>query len=382
MNVAFDARITQGTIRGMGVYAINLLRALARHPQAPKLTLLLDASKPDPTGVYLNRYHAVRRLSGFGGTIGWEQWAMRGVKGFDLLHCPANAAPTGARVPVVVTVHDAIFMRRSSEISDVRYFSQTVGHWYRTTCYPRGARAAAGVITVSEASKREIITRMGVDPDRITVTPEAASEAFGAVAPTPEADLLPRLGLRRPYFLAMGAYEKRKNVALLFRVWESLTLAGGVIPQLVLSGAENLRATHYQSEVRERGIWPDVKFLPYLSDADLKGLHTYATAFLMPSRQEGFGLPPLEAMTVGTPVVASRIPAHEEVCGNAAVLLDPDDQAAWVTTVKRLSSDPALRDALRAAGPKRAATFSWDRCAEQTLGAYARATDATKSLGR
>ncbi len=377
MKIAFDARVAQGRTRGMGVYAVNLLRALARIQDRPGITLLLDAGRPDPVGVPLDQF-STRRLRPVGGTIGWEQLTLARVTGFGLLHAPANAAPIFSRIPVVVTIHDAIFMRKSSEISDVAYLSQTIGHWYRTSCYSASARNAAAVITVSEASKADIVRKMQVDPDNITVTPEAVSESFTETTPTPEAELMGRLGLNRPYMLAMGAYEKRKNIALLFRVWEELKNAGGSIPLLVLSGAENLRATHYESEVRDRGIAGFVKFLPYLPDADLKGLHTYADAFLMPSRSEGFGLPPLEAMSVGTPVVASSIAAHLEVCGDAAALLDPDDQPGWVKTIRRLTTDPGLRDTLRTAGPKRASQFSWDRCAEQTLRVYRSVMDLSR----
>lgn len=371
MKIAFDARVAQGRTRGMGVYAVNLLRAIARTSNRPEITLLLDASKPDPGGVNLDAFR-IRRLSPFGGTIGWEQMQMGGVAGFDLLHCPANAAPMWSRIPVVVTIHDAIFMRKSNEISDVPYLSQTIGHWYRTGCYPRGARKAKAVITVSEASKAEIIAKLGVNPERITVTPEAVSESFAEAVATPEADLLPRLGLIRPYFLAMGAYEKRKNIGLLFRVWEALRKGGKNPPLLVLSGAENLKATRYQAEVNERGIADLVRFLPYLPDADLKGLHTYAEAFLMPSRNEGFGLPLLEAMNVGTPVIASKIPAHVEVCGTAGRLLDPEWMDGWRDSVLEFISDRAVPDILRTPGRDRAAHFSWDRCAGETMTLYAK----------
>lgn len=367
MRIAFDARVAQGKPRGMGVYAINLLRAMGRRTDKPEITLLLDSSRPDPVGVDLQTFH-VRRLSPFGGTIGWEQMTMGGVTGFDLLHCPANAAPMFSRISVVVTIHDAIFMRKAEDISDVPYFAQTVGHYYRTMCYPKGARKAGGVITVSQASKAEIILKMGVKPEKITVTPEAVSEAFASANVPAESDLLPRLGLTKPYMLAMGAYEKRKNIGLLFRVWEALKKSGSAVPLLALSGAENLKATRYEAEVRERGIADLVRFLPYLPDADLKGLHTYAEAFLMPSRNEGFGLPPLEAMSVGTPVIASNIPAHSEVCGDAALLLDPDDLPGWVAAIGR--SD--LRTAFRESGLRRSGLFSWDACATGTLQAWSR----------
>jgi glycosyltransferase involved in cell wall biosynthesis len=365
VKIAFDARAAQGNARGMGVYAINLLRAMSRIADRPEITLLLDRNRPDPQGLNLSAF-GITRLSPVGGTIGWEQMVLGGLTGFDLLHCPANGAPIFARTPVLVTIHDAIFMRRATDISDVPYLSQTIGHLYRTTAYPRAARNAKRIITVSEASKSEITSKMVVSADRVTVTHEAVSEIFAEATPTPEGDLLPRLGLARPYCLAMGAYEKRKNLGLLFQVWERLKQAGGTVPCLALCGAENLRATRYTEEVNQRGLAELVRLLPFLPERDLKGLHAYAEAFLMPSRAEGFGLPILEAMSVGTPVIASSIPAHREVAGDAAVLLDPDDVDGWATALR----SPDRLAAGRSSGPARSALFTWGRCAGQTLTVY------------
>lgn len=208
------------------------------------------------------------------------------------------------------------------------------------------------------------------------VTPEAVSESFTAAEAPPEADLLGRLNLRTPYLLAMGAYEKRKNIGLLFRVWEQLKKDGPNPPLLALSGAENLNATRYEAEVRERGIADLVRFLPYVPEADLKGLHTYAEAFLMPSRNEGFGLPLLEAMSVGTPVLASNIPAHVEVCGSAGLLRDPDDVEGWTVLIRELLVDREMRALVGEQGPPWAASFTWDTCASRTLDAWNRVVGA------
>ncbi|MEK7477321.1 MAG: glycosyltransferase family 1 protein [Candidatus Coatesbacteria bacterium] len=370
MRVAFDVRIMQGRPRGMGVYARNLLRAIARRADRPAITLIADSFLPDPEGLPLDAF-GIRRVRGFGGLIAWEQVHLpRAAREFDLLHCPANGSPLRCRVPVIVTIHDAIFVRRFSEISAVPYPRQYAGHLYRTRVYPAALQRAAAVITVSETSRQDVIGLLRVPGERVTVTPEAVSETFRDADPTWESDLRGKFGIPGPYLLAMGAYEKRKNIPLLFEVFEHLKIGVTSPPMLILAGTENIKATRYRQDVAARGIEHLVRFLPYVSERDLKGLHTSAVAFLMPSRKEGFGLPLLEAMSVGTPVIASAIGAHREVAGDAALVLDPDDPEVWVEAIRRVSTDAPYRKRLSELSIAQAARFSWDRTADLTLGVY------------
>jgi glycosyltransferase involved in cell wall biosynthesis len=226
------------------------------------------------------------------------------------------------------------------------------------------------VITVSETSRQDVIGLLQVPGDRVTVTPEAVSETFRDSECTWETDVRGKFGIPGPYLLAMGAYEKRKNIPLLFEVFEHLKIGMTNPPMLVLAGSENIKATRYRQEVTERGIERMVRFLPYVSERDLKGLHTSAIAFLMPSRKEGFGLPLLEAMSVGTPVIASAIGAHREVAGDAALVLDPDDPEAWIEAIRKVVTDEAYREHLSTLSLTQAARFSWDRTADLTLSVY------------
>jgi len=371
MRIAFDGRIMQGRPRGMGVYAGNLLKAIARRSDRPQITLLLDSSLPDPEGLPAGVFET-RRARGIGGLVAWEQFHLpRLAGGFDLLHCPANGAPVRCGVPVILTIHDAIFVRRFREISAVPYPRQLIGHLYRTRFYPEAARRAAAVVTVSETSRQDIISLLRVPGDRVCVTLEAVSETFRDLEPMGETDLRGKFGIPGPYLLAMGQYEKRKNIPLLFGVFGHLKNSMQAPPQLVLSGAENLRATRYREEVGTRGISSMVRFLPYVTERELKALYTCAVAFLMPSRKEGFGLPVLEAMSVGTPVIASAIGAHREVAGDAALVLDPDDPEVWVEAIRRVMTDSGYREKLSGLSRAQAARFNWDRTAELTLKVYA-----------
>ncbi len=372
MRVLVDGRCLQGNARGMGIYTGSLLRALARLGEAgrPAVTLLLDRGLPDPVGGIPGGW-PVLRAGTWGGQVVWEQRTVPRAAyagGFDLVHCPANGAPLTSRVPVAVTIHDTIFVRNFREISAVPYPRQLIGHLYRVRRYPRAARNAAAVLTVSEASRRDIERVLGVAPDRITVTPEALPEAFAAATASAAGPLRKLFGLEGPYLLAMGAYERRKNIPLLF---DALARSGRPDLKLALAGAENLGASGYPAAVRARGVADRVVFLPYLTDGDLKALYGAAAAFCWPSLREGFGLPLLEAMSCGTPVIASRIPVNEEIAGEAAEYRDPADVDGWAAAMRRAADDGSWRQEVAERGRERVAGFSWDRAAAATRDAWA-----------
>jgi glycosyltransferase involved in cell wall biosynthesis len=370
MLVAFDGRPMQGNARGMGVYAGGVLAGLAEAGMAGSVTVVLDRSLPRPP-LPMPFADRIRLAGGPGGSVAWEQWHLpRAAGDCDLLHCTANAAPLACRVPVVLTLHDVIFLRKWREISDRAYARQLAGHLYRTGAYPRAARRAAAIITVSEASRAEIASALRLPAGAITVTPEAPGTAFVSAPAAPESALRSRYGITGAFVLGLGGYERRKNVALLIRMMG--TSLPGLPSTLVLAGAENIGATRYREEARRLGAGTSVLFLPYVDNADLKGLLAASTAFLWPSLREGFGLPLLEAMVAGAPVVASDTAVNREVAGDAAVYADAGDPVAWAHAVAGVGGDPAKAEDLRGRGRARVAVFSWRRTAEATMEIYRR----------
>ena len=221
---------------------------------------------------------------------------------------------------------------------------------------PRGwrpARRALGVITVSEFSRRELIDLAGLEPARLTVIPGGVDARFDPAAdPAPAAR---RLGLQRPYVLTIATDDRRKNVEKLAPAARALAREG---IELVWAGD---RRPYFATAAAAAGV----RSLGYVDDADLPGLYAGARAFVLPSRYEGFGLTCLEAMACGTPVVAANRAALPETCGDAALLVDPDDGDALTRAVLIAAGDGATREALRSAGLRRAAQFSWDRTAER-----------------
>ncbi|MGH9900326.1 MAG: glycosyltransferase family 4 protein [Pyrinomonadaceae bacterium] len=240
----------------------------------------------------------------------------------------------------------------------------------------RTARAAAHILTISNYTRRDIISTYGVAPERITVAPLAAAAHFRP-APAREVERVRRaFGIEGEYILAVGAIQPRKNLARLVRAYADLRRRRPrtKLPQLVLVGkrawlyGETLRA------VEESGVGGHTIFTGYVSEGDLPALYTGAKCFVYPSYFEGFGLPPLEAMQCGTPVVTGDRTSLPEVVGDAGLMVDPFDIGAIAGAVERLLDSPALRAELRAKGLARAKIFSWRENARLTLAAYERAT--------
>jgi glycosyltransferase involved in cell wall biosynthesis len=260
-----------------------------------------------------------------------------------LVFSPANLAPLAWPRNVLV-MHDAAVLR------EPRAYSRAYRLWHATAGLAV-ARRALGVITVSEFSRRELIDLAGLEPSRLTVIPGGVDARFRPGAASEAAAA--RLGLTRPYVLTVATDDRRKNVAQLAPVAQALDAQG---IELVWAGD---RRPYFAGSAAAAGV----RSVGYVDDADLPGLYAGAQAFVLPSRYEGFGLTCLEAMASGTPVVAADRGALPETCGDAAILVDPDDADALGAAVVRAATETALRQDLRRRGLSRAADFTWDRTA-------------------
>lgn len=276
----------------------------------------------------------------------WEQAVLPvAAREAKLILCPANLAPV-ASTRTVLTVHDVVVLRHPEWYSGPYAI-------YQRLLLPLLARRARLVLTVSAFSRNEIVTMLRVPEERIVVVPNGVDERFSSSAdPEPVRRLY---GLHRPYVLAVGTRIARKNLGALAVAERRLEEAG---IELVTAGAR-------------RGYMRDAETLPvraigYVADHHLPGLYAGALALTMPSLYEGFGLPCLEAMACGIPVVAASRTALPEVCGDAAMLVDPDDTEAFAEAILTAATDDGLRARLAVAGPARAAGFTWRRSAELT----------------
>jgi glycosyltransferase involved in cell wall biosynthesis len=230
------------------------------------------------------------------------------------------------------------------------------------------------VITTSEATRADLATFGGVDPGRVFVVPLAADpRIFRPIRdPSRIEHLRHRLGIHdAPYLLALNAHEPRKNMDAAIRAFTRAVAEGGARDlALVIAGPASAEPGIQSALAEAANRHARVILTGYVSDDDLATLYGGALAFVYPSLCEGFGLPPLEAMQCGAPVIAGRVASLPEVVADAGILVDLDDPGALCEAMLRLYRDAALRERLSALSLRRAAAFSWDRCTRQTLAAY------------
>ena len=276
----------------------------------------------------------------------WEQAALPlHARRARLIYSPANLAPLASDKNVVL-LHDVAPLRHPE------WYSAAYARYQRLVL-PLIARRARRVITVSRFSRAEILDCVGLPPERVSVVPNGVDDRF-----SPDADPGPARRahrLERPYVLVVGSRIARKNLRALRSAQSRLAAAG-----IDLVAAGSTRA-HLRAEPE-----PPARALGYVSDDQLPGLYAGASALAMPSLYEGFGLPCLEAMACGTPVVAADRGGLPETCGGAALLVEPDDQEAFAAALLQAAADGALRARLREAGLARAASLSWERAARLT----------------
>jgi glycosyltransferase involved in cell wall biosynthesis len=314
---------------------------------AREMAARLPALRPD-------RYVVVRprpRLAHRAGHA-WEQLALPlRARRAELLYCPANLAPLASRRNAVV-IHDL------AALAHPEWYGRTYGAWQRLVL-PALARRARLVLTVSRFAQGEIAERLGIPGESVAVVPNGVSESF-----SPSADPGPArraLGIERPYVLTLATRSARKNLAVL----------GEAAAALRELGIELVSAGGGRGYLRGGELLP-ARTLGYVPERLLPGLYAGALALAMPSHYEGFGLPCLEAMACGTPVVAADRTALPETCGEAALLADPEDGEAFATALVRAATDETERARLSAAGRERAGGFTWQRTAELTDAALAK----------
>ncbi|GEA17233.1 glycosyltransferase family 4 protein [Moorella sp. E306M] len=357
MRIAINARFLIQRLTGVQRYAREITRGIARLLGPENIKLIAPAGAA-PEFVGLEVFH----YGGFVRGHAWEQvvlpMAVRRNR-TDLLFSPGNTGPILVS-DQVVTVHDVgVFARPEG-------FNPNFVRWYQFLL-PRLTQQVRRVVTISEFSKREIVKYLGISPDKITVIPNGVSERFTpmeqrAILAFKEARRLPER-----FILGLASRAPNKNFGGLLKAWQYLcertelkdlwlVVAGGVSRTLQIdpanAGMQNL---------------PWVYDLGYVSDEDLPALYNAADVFVFPSFYEGFGLPPLEAMACGTPVVVSSTASLPEVVGDAGVYVNPYDVEDIAQGIYRVLTDQELRRQLREKGLARAKLFTWERSAKETL---------------
>ncbi|UCC62816.1 MAG: glycosyltransferase family 4 protein [Anaerolineae bacterium] len=360
-----DARTATGHFPGIGRYVVSLARAMAALLEGDeRLVLLLDPGRPsfwDLRTLDGQRLRVVDvPLSPFSLL---QQWAvprlLRRCQA-DLYHSPYYLMPYRPGVPALLTVYDLIPLLFREHVS---FRAGLLFRWATALAL----RVAGHVLTPSEATRRDLLSVYRLTPEKVTSIPLAADPALRP-RPAAEVETMRRKqGLPEGYVLYLGSNKPHKNLVRLVEAWARLQ------PQpypLVVAGAWNPRYPEPRLRAEALGLRPSVLWLGPIPESDLPALYAGATAFVFPSLYEGFGLPTLEAMACGAPVVCARIPSLLEVGADAALYFDPTSVAAMADALKRALADPDLRADLRQRGLARAAQFSWERAAQETLCAY------------
>ena len=372
LRVGIDGRAFSSPAGGVRRYAAGLVAALLALDEPPNLVALGGRDIPPGVAHVQEPPHPPTNV---GWTIvGLPRAAARAR--VDLIHAPAYTAPLWAGVPVVLTIHDVSYARHPE--------------WYpyrrdrlRRAFYRRSARAAAEILTDSEFSAAEIHAAYGIAPGRITVAPLGVSRDF---SPAGDASLPGELpaGVTRPFLLHVGDLHERRNLAVVVDAVLEARRHFGALPalSLVLAGIDRGVAAGLCEIAREAEAPDAVVMLGVVAEPQLHMLYRSAAALVYPSRYEGFGLPVLEAMASGTPVIGSRAASIPEVLGDAGVLVDPEDTQGWTDAIVDVVKDEHRRRRMRAAGLARAAEFTWARTARITRDVYHRAAAKTGPADR
>lgn len=361
----FAHRIAEADVTGVGRYVRELTWGLAR-VAAPEHAIVLgstpegEAPRWLPPEVEVRFAAWPRRPVHAAWIAGTGPRVERALGRLDVVHLPYPFPPIRSAAPQLVTVHDLMPLEHPDWYppSERSIFARTIA---------LVLRRARRIVVPSTDVKERVTSRLGVEPARVAVVPHGVSRTYARVAASD--GTCARFGVDPGrYAVCVGAVSARKNLVPLIR---ALGRLGDARLPLLLIGPDGHGAAAAEAEIARMGDAVDVRRTGYLPDEIAAALVKSAALLVHPALAEGFGLVPLEAMTVGTPVIAARVCSIPEVVGDAAVLVDePDDPAAWAAALSHVISDPERRLALVHAGKQRAATFTWDRAARTMLALY------------
>ncbi|MDQ3069278.1 MAG: glycosyltransferase family 4 protein [Acidobacteriota bacterium] len=364
MRIAIDARKLHDY--GIGTYVRNVLRYLGRIDRENEYVLLCRPADVAVARTFGENFRAVPESAANYSVR--EQFSIPLTlkrAGADVFHAPHYVLPPLLPCPSIVTIHDCIHLRFPE------YLPNRIAHAYARTFMSIAATRSARILTVSEASKRDILHFLHPPASKVEVIYNAIDDRFDR---EPEvADVVrvrQRYQLENPFLLYAGNIKPHKNVDRVIDAFARLKKRGFERLKLLIIGDELSKYPQLRRAVHRHQLHQHVRFLGFVPDATLAVLYRLADVFVFPSLYEGFGLPPLEAMASGTPVVTSNVSSLPEVVGDAALLVDPRDAEAIADAVQRILTDDGLRRSLVQKGLGRAHEFSWERSVRRIREVY------------
>lgn len=363
MRIGIDARIADYTIGGIARYTIELVRALGAMATEHELLVVRSArARVTPRAIPADAEVRVRTPPHHRLERDSLSWELRGAR-LTVLHSPDFIPPRSRGWARVITVHDLAFLRFPWLLTaDSRRYYGAIG---------RAVQEADAIIAVSQTTARDLVELVGAPPEKTHVVYEGVDPGLVPMDPADaRCQVAGRFGVNGPYILFVGTLEPRKNLPTLLRAFAQLRRDFPV--RLVVAGGRGWLSDEVFRTVHQLAVAERVDFIGPVAMDELRALYAGAEVLVLPSLYEGFGLPPLEAMACGTPVVVSGAGALPEVVGEAGVIVDPGSPDDLAAAVGWVLGNPAFRAELCRRGLARASAFTWERAAQETLAIYER----------
>jgi glycosyltransferase involved in cell wall biosynthesis len=373
MKIGIDCRTILnpkgGEGAGVGHYTYYLVRSLLEHDRKNSYVLFFDRRLPDIS--LFSRPNAEVKYFPFSQYNRFLPFAYSHMlisaylmkEGLDVFHSPITSVPLTYPKKTVVTVHDLAIYKNPAWFPSQIFSTKLL--------VPRSLKTADRVIAVSESTKHDLQEIFNVPSRKIKVIYEGV-DVKKIPLKSKKLDSIDSFKIARKFIFFVGTLEPRKNLVVLLRAYKKLLQSGGELAgyQLVIAGAEGYKSEDVFTEIKTLGLGKQVRYVGYVTKNQKIELLKRAACFVFPSSYEGFGLPILEAMALGTPVATSNISSLPEVAGRAAILFDPEKEQTIVNALRKVLGDKQLHDKLSQAGVKQAGNFSWERCARETVKVY------------
>lgn len=379
MRIGIDARfLTHPQPGGFKTYTENLIEALARVDRENEYFLYTDRPLKKQINSLNNTNFISCIVPGELSIVGmpWREQVglarQAGNDKIDIFHSPCLTAPLTIKHPLVITVHDMIwafperFLQSSSPSA-----KRKLMEWYNRVIPRYAIKVASAIITVSNAARKSIKEHLKLDDDHIFVTHEAPNPLFKQIKDEQcIASVRDKYNLPANFILAIGSADPRKNISRLVQAYSRLPRELQETFQLAIVWTHSFLAHELSEQIEKLQLANRLTFLESVPNSDLVSLYNAASLFAFPSLYEGFGLPPLEAMACGAPVVAADNSSIPEIVGDAALLFNAQDVDEISNGIRRILTDGTLRAIMSKKGVERAASFSWDKCARETINVY------------